>query len=159
MKKEELKELMEFNLEKAKMLLLRDKKLMPVAFVSLENYIDIIALSFRDKAEKNLQLTLLKKFIKKINADAIIIISESWYLTTDQDNLDIEPALHPMRKECIFMYGECKEENITIAQIFETKDEEIVFGEKIYCNGHFASKFDFGIKTRNRQNKDLRNLN
>lgn len=158
MKKEELKDLMEQTLEKAKMLLLRDGKLMPVAFMHYENNIDVIGLSFRDNDEKNRQLSHLKKLAKKNKADAIFVVTESWYVTTDKKDLAIIPSKHPMRKECIFIYGECEEGSITIMQIFDKKNEEFNFGEKIEMGEAISLKFDFGIKNKKKQNKYLRNL-
>lgn len=157
MKKEELKDLLEGTLEKAKELLLRDRRLVPVAFVHFEKIIDVISLSFRDNNEKSCQLSLLKKFIKEKHADAILIVAESWYVTTDIKNLRIEPSKHSMRKECIIIYGECEEGSISLMQIFDNKDGEIIFGEKI-DRKNISMKFDFGIN-KNKQNTDLRNLN
>lgn len=148
---------MEDTLEKSKTLLVRDGKLIPVAFIHHENIIDVIGLSFRDIYEKNMQLLFLKRLTKKKHADAIFIVTESWFVTTDKKDLTIEPAKHPMRKECIFIYGECEEGNITLVQIFDHKDGEIVFGEKIDTSEPISLKFDFGIKKK-KQDKDLRNL-
>jgi len=155
MKKEELKSLMDQALEKAKILLLRDGHLVPVAFMHCENNIDVIGLSFKDRADKNRQLSFLKKLVKKKNADAIFIVTESWVITSDTEDLTIEPSKHPMRKECIFIYGECEEGDITIMQIFDKKNEEFVFGERVEHIGAISLKFDFGIKDKKKQNKDL----
>ncbi len=154
MKKAVLKDFMEFDLEKAKFLLLKDKKLVPVAFLHTGNHIKVIGLSFKDNEEKNLQIYLLKKLVKEEHADAIIVLAESWYVITDE--ISIEPSKHPMRKECISIFGECEEGNINITQIFENKDGEITFGKRIDFEEQILN---FGIKKVRKQRADLRNLN
>src|SRR3972149_6258886 len=157
MKKEELKDIMEETLKTAKSLLIKDSKLIPVAFVRSEDNVDVIGLSFKDN-EENMQLFLLKKLVKMKNANAIFIVTESWYVTSDKKDLKIEPSKHPMRKECIFIYGECEEGNITLMQVFNRKDnDEIVFGEKLDHIDCVSLKFDFGIKENKKQ--ESRNLN
>lgn len=104
MKKEELIGFMEDTLEKAKELLLRDGKLVPVAFMYFENNIEVIGLLFRDNHEKNLQLSFLKKLVKEKKADAILILTEAWYVISDKKCILTEPSKHPMRRECIFIY-------------------------------------------------------
>ena len=160
MKKGELKKLMEECLDQSKELLLRDGYLMPVAFVMHKDNFDTIGLSFRDNDEKNRQFTLLRKLVKEKNANTVFVIIESWYVASNKKDLTIEPANHPMRKECIMMIGECEEGNITIMQIFDRKDGEIIFGEKIDMTemGEIDSlKLDFGIKKKG-QNKNLKEL-
>ena len=158
MKKEELKNLMEDSLEYAKKLLLRDGMLLPVAFIVSGDNIDIIGLTFRDNDEKDQELFFLRKLVREKNAYAVYVIIESWYVTSNKIDLTVEPSKHPMRKECIFLIGECEEGDVTILQIFDRKDGEIIFGEKTYIDKINSLKFDFGIKERNKQNKDLRDL-
>lgn len=159
MKEEEFKLTLDNALEQAKTLLLRDGKLIPVALVHSGNDAHVLGLSFRDNEQKNEQLTLLKKFVKLKNADAIFVIVESWYVTTDEENLTIEPSKHPMRKECIVVFGEYEGGNLTVMQIFGRKDNEIIFEKKLYMEESISGKFDFGIKNRNKNmNKNLANL-
>lgn len=159
MKKEELKNLMENSLEYAKNLLLRDGSLLPVAFIVYGDNIDIIGLTFRDNEEKDQELIFLRKLVREKNANAVYVIVESWYVTSNKIDLTIEPSKHPMRKECIFIIGECKEGDITMMQIFDRKNGEIIFGEKTDIDKISSLKFDFGIKEINIQNMDLRDLN
>ena len=148
MKKEELKNLMADSLEQSKKLLLRDGKLMPVTFVWHGYNVDIIGLTFRDNDQKNRQLALLRRLVKEKNANAVFVIVESWYVTSNKIDLMIEPAKHPMRKECIFIIGECEEGDVTMMQIFDKKDGKIIFGEKTDIDKINSLKFDFGIKNR-----------
>ena len=157
-KKEELKSLMEDSLEYAKKLLLRDGKLLPVAFIIYGDNIDIIGLSFRDNEEKDQELVILRKLVRKKNAYAVYVIVESWYVTSNKIDLTIEPSKHPMRKECLFIIGECGEGDVTILKMFDRKNGEIIFGEKTDIGKINSLKFDFGIKDMNKQNKDLRDL-
>ena len=158
MKKERLKELMEDCLVSSKELLLREGKLMPIAFVFGDD-VDLVGLTFRDNEDKTRQLALLRELVSAKNAYAIFVIVESWYVTSDKKELEIEPAKHPMRKECIFLVGECEEGNITIMQTFDRNDGEIVFGEKIEMGKIESLKFDFGIvKKGKQQNEKLRDL-
>lgn len=155
MKKEDLKNLMEDTLETSKKLLLRDGYISPVAFMHHEDTMDIIGLTFKDEKEKEKQIYILGKLAKMKKADAIYILVESWYVTSDKKDFGVQPSKHSMRKECIFIYGECEEGKVTIMQKFERKEikggekeekEEIIFGEKddIYDIGF--SRFNFGIK-------------
>ncbi len=155
MKKDELIKLIDHSLEKAKELLLRDGCLIPVAFVCYKNNIDVIALSFTDEEEKGIQISGIGKIAKMKKADAVFIIVESWYVTSETKDLSIVPSKSPMKKECLFVIGESKEEDIAIIQKFERKKgnnnkEEIIFEkiEKIDTDiGDIGySKFKFGIK-------------
>lgn len=149
MKKEELKELMEYNLICAKRLLLRDGKLMPVAFMHNEKQIGIVPLSFKDANEKDMQVAILRKLVKEKNADAIFMITESWHVSINKgEDLNIIPSEHPMRKECIFLIGECKDGRIAMMQIFERENDKISFGEKIDMSEISDTRFDFGIKDK-----------
>ncbi len=163
MKKEEFKLILENVLEDAKTLLLNAGKLMPVALMYYENDIHALGLSFKDQEQKDEQLSLLKKFVKLKNADAIFVIVESWYVTTDKEKLTVEPSKHPMRKECILVSGEYEGGNLIVMQIFGRKDENIVFEQKVYMEESISEKFDFGIKNRNKNSKqnlaNVRNLN
>lgn len=163
MKKKELKDRMEGILQTAKVMLEKDGKLMPMAFVNHHNNVDIIALLFRDRDEKNKQLSVLRDIAKKKNADAIFIVSESWYVTTDSSHLNIVPSKDPRRKECIMMMGECEEGIITIIQVFDREggkeNGKIIFLEKIDWDETISLKFNFGIKDRKKQKIDLKDLN
>lgn len=148
MKKEELKELMEDSLEKAKNLLLRDGKLVPVAFIYHGNNVDIICLTFKNAFEKDIHIRMLKKMIKKKNADAIFMITESWHVASKEKNLNIIPSKHPLREECIFLVGECEHGRIAMMLPFGRKNKEIVFGKKFDMNGMAFTRFDFGLKDK-----------
>lgn len=149
MKKEELKELMEYNLECARHLLLRDGKLIPVAFLRHGNEFNIIPMSFRDENEKDVQVAALRELVKKKNADVIFMIVESWYVTYEnKEDLDIMPSEHPMRKECVFLVGECEDGRVAMTQIFERENDKIIFGEKIDMNESYSTRFDFGLKDK-----------
>lgn len=156
MKKDELKDLMEDTLEKSKELLLRDGYVRPVAFIYYENEVDIIGLSFKSEEDKAKQIFALGKLAKMKKADAIYIVAESWYVTSDKKDLSIIPSKHPMRKECIFISGECEEGDVTITQKFERKEikneekEEIIFGENDDIDTIGFSRFNFGIKKMKR---------
>src|SRR3990167_9404617 len=136
MKKNELKDLMEFTLKKSKELLLRDGYVRPVAFMHYGNMVDIIGLTFKNQEDKEKQVYLLGKLARTKKADAIFIVAESWYVVSDKRDLSIIPSKHPMRKECILVSGECEEGDVAITQKFERKEikneekEEIIFGEK-----------------------------
>lgn len=163
MKKEELKYSMEDTLETAKEMLLKDGKLVPMAFMQHEDNIDIIALSFRDSYEKNRQLSLLRDIVRKKNAGAVFLLTESWYVTTDSHHLTMEPSKDPKRKECIMIIGECEDANLSIIQLFDRDNGKIVFGEKVDIGETISPKFHFGIKDgkkkNKKQNEDLRDLN
>jgi hypothetical protein len=81
----------------------------------------------------------------------MFIVIESWYVTSVKKDFSIIPSKDPMRKECIFVVGECKEGEVTIMQKFERNErkngekDEFIFGEKEYIDIGF-SKFSFGIK-------------
>lgn len=164
MKKDELRNEMETHLESAKSLLLTDGYLVPVAFVYCGNIAYIIQLSFKDQEDKEKQIALLRAVVEEKNADAVFTITESWYVMADKD-LNIAPSEHPMRKECIFLIGECEEGDITLIQIFERKNiddhEKIVFGEKKDIGiSHFFGKLGFGIKDKRKNVMiDKRGLN
>ena len=122
MKKDELKDLMEDTLEKSKELLSRDGYVSPVAFICYGDRVDIIALSFKNEEDKEKQIRVLGKLARMKKADAIYIVVESWYVTSDKKDLSIIPSKHPMRKECIFVSGECEEGDVLIIQKFEIKE-------------------------------------
>jgi hypothetical protein len=153
MKKDELKDLMESTLEKSKELLLRDGYVHPVAFIYYGNEVDLVALTFENQEDKVKQIYALGKLAKMKKADAVCIVAESWYVTTDKKDLDTMPSKHPMRKECILISGECKEGDIAITQKFERKEikneskEKIIFGEKD-IDTVYSSRFNFGIKKK-----------
>lgn len=149
MKKEELEKLMVSNLEYAKRLLVRDGNVAPVAFVVYGDNIDIIGLSFRDENKKVVQIRMLREFVKKKNADAVFMITESWHVSTNKaEDLYIKPSENPMRKECIFVTGECENTRISIIQTFERKNDKIVFGERIVTDGLETTRLNFGIKDK-----------
>lgn len=160
MKKEELEHAMKGILEDAKSLLSRDGRLVPVAFICTGNEIGITPLNFKNREEKERQAMLLAEVVKLKNADALIMVAESWYVTSNDPNLKIEPSKHPMRKECICVMGECEEGNITIAQNFEREKDidgdRIIFGDINDMNILDFSKFNFGINfgIKNRKKYD-----
>lgn len=174
MKKDELKVMMEDILGQSKSLLLRDGYLVPVAFMYSGNDLDIFGLKFRTQKEKDEQIMLLRHIVKMKKADAVIMVVESWYVTSDKKDLSIIPSKHPMRKECIFIIGECGEGNSTIMQKFERntekekekkertkkgiKEEIIVFGEKDNTDTDIGfSKLSFGVKDREKdRDKDFK---
>lgn len=163
MKKDVLKILMDDTLEKSKELLLRDGYVAPVAFIFYGDEMGIIPLTFKNDEYKERQIYALREMARVKKADAVFIVMESWYVTSDKKDLSIVPSKHPMRKECIFVVGECEEGDVTIIQKFERKEikgverkenrekgrkenrGEIVFGEKDDIGIGF-SKFNFGIK-------------
>lgn len=159
MKKEELKDFMEIALESSKEILLKEGKLFPTAFMFVEGELHIIGLSFRNPREKDMQITLLRKFVKEKNADAAFVAIESWYATSDKKDFNIIPSKHPNRKECIFITGESEEGDITMVQLFEReggKDEgKIIFTEKHDIGGIGYTKFNFGIKGRKKQRQRI----
>lgn len=165
MKKEILKFMIEDILETAKELLVKEGRLRPVAFVSHDDEIEVKPLSFKDNEEKISQLSILKDFVKEKNADAVFILTESWYVETNQGHLTVSPSKDPRRKECIMIIGECEEGDISMVQIFGREDGKengkIVFGKKIDMEGTISSRFNFGIKDRNKKhiNKFVRDLN
>lgn len=142
MKKEELKDMMEDILETAKIALEKDGKLRPMAFLEIGDNFGILPLSFGNKDEKNRQLSALRIIVRKENADAVFIVTESWYVTTEKERLTIEPSKDPKRKECIMILGECEEGNIATVQLFDREDGKengkIVFGKKV---GHGGNNF------------------
>ena len=146
MKQEAFKELLESMLEHAKTLLLKDGFVRPVAFIVSSGDIQLIPISFRTNEEKNLELESLRKLCKKKKAKAVFFVTESWYVTSDTPKLKIEPAKDPNRKECIVVTGECKEMKTTLMQIYDRKDEKIIFGEKIDMGEDVILKFNFGIR-------------
>ena len=159
MNKQELKDQMEYALEKAKTLIVRDGKLVPVALLHFDNQVDVIGLSFKNEDEKNRQLSLLKTFVKMKKSDSIIVVIETWYVLANRKNISIKPSRHPMRKESILVYGECEEGSISIMQIFDKINNKIIFGEKIEFEEAVSYKFDFGIADKNKkQDEYLRNL-
>ena len=149
MKKEELEGLMTSNLEYAKRLLVRDGKVIPVAFMVYGNDIDIIGLSFRDEDEKVIQIKMLRELVKEKNADAVFIITESWHVCTNNaEDLFIKPSDNPMRKECIFVTGECENTRISMILSFERENDKIIFGERIDTDGLETTRLNFGIKDK-----------
>lgn len=85
-------------------------------------------------------------FAKVNKADAVFIIIESWYVTTDKIDESIIPSKNQNRKECIFVIGECKEGDIGISQHFGRKKGKIIFEDKIEMKGMKSTIFGFGIK-------------
>ena len=147
----ELRILMEENLEKAKTLLLRDGYVAPMGFIFIGKEIGVCPLRFKDDKEKAKQLYAFKTFAKIKNADAVFVIIESWYVSTTTDKIDksITPSKHPDRKECIIAIGECKEGDITISQKFrreKRKKRKIIFEDKMEMKGMESAIFNFGIK-------------
>ena len=142
----ELRILMEENLEKSKALLLRDGYIAPMGFIFIGKQIGICPLRFKDEKEKVRQLSAFKMFAKIKKADAVFVIIESWYVTTDKIEKSIIPSKHPDRKECIFVIGECKEGVITISQKFGRKKKKIIFEDKMEMKGMESIIFNFGIK-------------
>ena len=158
MKKEELEHIMEEILENAKSLLSRDGYIAPVAFLCIGNEIRVIPLNFKNREEKERQVVLLTKVARLENADALIMVAESWYVISNKPSLEIEPSKHPMRKECIFVIGEYEEGDITISQQFEREDKEgdrIIFGDRDNMNTSGFSKFNFGIKNRKKYDNSI----
>lgn len=159
MKKEELEHIMEEILENAKSLLSKDGYLAPVAFLCIGNEIRVIPLSFKNREEKERQVVLLTNVARMENADALIMVAESWYVTSDKPSLEIEPSRHPMRKECVFVIGEYEEGNITISQKFEREEDKegdrIIFGDIDNMNTFGISKFNFGIKNRKKYDNSI----
>ncbi len=158
MKKDELEHMMEDALEKAKSLLLRDGYLAPIAFLFSEKEVHIISLTFKNQEEKEEQVMLLRNIAELKNAEAIFLVIESWYVTSDKMDINMMPSKHPMRKECIFLVGECEEGNATIMQQFEREKDKIIFGEKDNIN-IFGSRFNFGIKDRKGYNINRKTAN
>ena len=163
MKKEELKMATDDILETAKTLLVKDGRLAPMAFMVCGNNVNIKALSFRDNNEKNRQLSLLRDDVKKRNADAVFVLAESWYITSDSSDIKVAPSEDPTRKECILMTGEDENGHFSIMQIFDRgggkENGKIIFGERVDIVEPISLKFNFGIKDRKKQNVGLRDLN
>lgn len=157
MLKSELKAIMKENLEKAKFLLLRDGYVAPVAFICSGYQIGILPLNFKDQKEKEIQIFILKKIVEESKAEAVIMITESWVVSTNKDDMTkiikepIIPSKHPKREECIFVTGECEEGVITIMQKFKKKGKKIIFGKDEEMQDPKYNKFNFGI--RNIRNK------
>lgn len=151
----ELKANMEGILQTAKVVLKKEGNLVPMAFVYHDDIVDIIALLFRDRDEKDRQLSMLRDVVKKKNADAILFVTESWYVTTVNEKIDIAPSKDPRRKESIMILGECEDGNNTIIQLFDRKggkeNGKIIFVEKMDMGETISWKFNFGIKDRKKQ--------
>lgn len=162
MKKEELEEEMKRALENAKELLLKSGRILPVAFIYSENGVGIIGFPFKNRIEKEIQVSNLIELVEIENANAIFFIIESWYVVSDKKDLDIEPSKHPMKKECILLFGECEDGNITMMQKFEREKDEIIFGEEIDIDSLGFSRFSFGISDKEkgrRKSEKSRHLN
>ncbi len=144
--KDELRNFMEEYLEKANILLLRDGHLDAVGFIFVGKEIGVCPLRFKDAKEKHRQLNALKMFAKIKKADAVFVMIESWYVTSDKRDEKIIPSKHPDRKECIFVIGECREGNITIKQNFGRKHDKIILEDKVEMSGVETETLDFGIK-------------
>ena len=158
MKKDELEHIMEDILGDAKSLLSRDGYVSPIAFMSVGKIMHIIKLNFRNKEEKEEQVLMLTTIARIQKADALIVVAESWYVTSNKPNLEIEPAKHPMKKECILLVGECEEERVTITQKFErekgTDGDRIIFGERDYVDTFDFHPMNLGIKRVKKHDKD-----
>lgn len=156
MKKEELEHVMKGILENAKSLLSRDGRLVPVAFMCIGNEIGVTPLNFKNREEKERQVALLTKVARLKNADALIMVAESWYVASNKP-LEISPSKHPMRKECICIVGECEEGDFTITQKFEREEDidgdRIIFGERDDMDIFGFSTFNFGIKNKKKYDK------
>ena len=163
MEKEKLKIVTDDILETAKELLVKDGRLVPMAFIVCGNNVDVEPLSFRDNDEKNRQLFLLRDDVKKKNADAIFVLAESWYITSDSMDIRVAPSEDPTRKECIMMTGESKNGNFSIMQMFDREggkeNGKIIFGKRVDVDETISPKFNFGIKDRKKQDVGLRDLN
>lgn len=150
MNKDELIENMEHFIEKAKFLLERDGYLVPVAFLFSGDNIGVIGLNFKDQREKQMTMLALKKKADENDADAIIVVVESWYISSPGDKKIVKVkdlGSHPDRKECIFVFGECEYGIATLMQKFEKYKDEIIFKEKIDISSSYST-FDFGIRNR-----------
>ncbi len=156
MEKDQLKDLMEHTLEQSKKLLLRDGYVTPVGFICYGDKIDIVCLTFKNQEDKGIQIGALGKITRTKKADAVFIISESWYVTSVKKDFSIIPSEHPMRKECIIVVGECEQGDVNIMQKFERhkreneEKDDFIFGEKEYNDTGF-SRFSFGIKKQKRK--------
>lgn len=151
-------------LNTAKAILSSSGELIPTAFIYSKSGIDIIGLMYEDNEERHGHFSLMRKLIEEKEADSAFIISESWLVESNITNIDVCPSEHPMRKECIFAYGECEEGYVTIVQIFEREGDKIIFKEKVdtdnYKSDKFVSKnFQFGIYKKEEQDINLSHLN
>ena len=105
MEEKEAEMLLDALVNRAKEMLVRDKKLVPVVFLLLPGKrFNVMPLKFENTEEKEATVAFVKAVAKGVGADAIVFISEAWSIMRDklpEDGSIPRASLAPDRKECI----------------------------------------------------------
>lgn len=130
-----LADIVEEALQYAKRLLQMDGALIPAAFLfTEEGDIALVAMPFNNDHEKLLCRTALKDMVKKLNAVAVIFISEAWCALVDKGvslaELSITGVANlPNRQEALIVVGVTRDNlSYKASQTFQRKEEDFIFG-------------------------------
>jgi hypothetical protein len=139
MNKEELTRLLEGFKKIAKELLLKDGALLPVCFlIDQDNDLAAIPLRFTDNREKDLMAQLIEEAFKLKKPKAVVFISESWLLVTEdipfEEARRLIPSEHKDKTEIIALVG--KSRQATVGMVVEIKrGKSVEFLDRLDCLG------------------------
>ena len=89
--------------------IIKDKHLMPVAFISSPKGMVIMGMPWRNDADKIAMLDSLKSALLQLKADMVVVATEAWMVICPVDTEFVRAAEHPERKEVVIMLVQVKD--------------------------------------------------
>lgn len=90
------REVMEHLVGQARDIMARDGVLSPMAFVMAGESMHIVALpNFPSDAAKRIGHEYLKQFARKLDADAVMVLTEVWYVQRTDEEMEERPDQRP----------------------------------------------------------------
>lgn len=126
-----LRDQMDAFLEIARENIRRDGSLQPIAFGFKGEEMDIMVLEWKTLKQKRRVQRTVRRFIKRIGADAAVVVSEAW-IKTAGPSFDPTKSIanDPESHEVIMVAGASVEERLCMVLPFEkTADGSYAFGE------------------------------
>ncbi len=131
MQKEKIKEFMDQINKKAFDMLLEKGGVEPAAFFLKDNNVYCLPLSLSDDNEKDKTRALIEITARKLQAEAVCMVTEAWFAFAKNGILPTEPIRNlPDKKECVVISASDRNNSYFIMTEIVKEGDDITMGEQ-----------------------------
>ncbi|MFK5948102.1 MAG: hypothetical protein QM500_04960 [Methylococcales bacterium] len=142
-------------------ILLKEGEHMPLFILPSKSGVFIVHPDFRDDAGKESATKELPVIASIIEAQAIIMVSETWIVVSEDNNLNnVQPRDHPDRVDSLFVHGELPTGEHYVKACELVKEQGVLKSVKPLdlasgaSSGRFTDMFNMDVRARSDSEKE-----